>query len=155
MVNVLSWLYMDCKINRAKQLKKELQKELSSFFASQPYRVGTKSDSKSKRLIYYVTKADKVPEEIALITGDVIQNLRSSLDHLTYKLFTVGPGNGTDGHHIYFPIADNFAQYERDKGRKTEGLDQGAKDLIDAVKPYKGETFRLFFMNQALLKERL
>lgn len=125
------------KINRAKQLKKELQEELDSFFAQHPYKIDTKLDPQSKRLIYYLTKADKVPEEISLITGDIIQNLRSSLDHLAYKLFTVVPGNKTEGRHIYFPIADNFDQYEKDKDRKTEGLDQRARDLIDAIKPYK------------------
>lgn len=125
------------KIYRAKQLKKELEKTLKIFFDSQPYKIDTKSDAKSKRLIYYLTKADKVPEEIALIAGDIIQNLRSSLDHLTYKLFTVGSGNGTDGHHIYFPISEDFDQYENDKSRKTVGLTQQAKDLIDAIKPYK------------------
>jgi len=125
------------KIDRAKQLKEELQKALKFFFDSQPYKIGTKSDPQSKRLIYYITKADKVPEEIALITGDIIQNLRSSLDHLAYKLFTAGPGNGTNGRHIYFPIAEDFDQYEKDKSRKTEGLTHQAKDLIDAIKPYK------------------
>lgn len=121
------------KIGRAKQLKEELQKEVKSFFDSQPYKVDTKSDPQSKRLIYYLVKADEVPEKITLITGDIIQNLRSSLDHLAYKLFTIGLGNGTDGHHIYFPIAKDFDQYEEDKSRKTEGLTQQAKVLIDAV----------------------
>ncbi len=126
------------KLERAKQHKEELQKEIKSFFDSQPYKIGTKSDPQSKRLIYYLVKADVVPEKIALITGDVIQNLRSSLDHLAYMLFTVGPGNGTQGHHIYFPIAEDFDQYESNKNRKTEGITQQAKDLIDKVKPYKG-----------------
>ena len=125
------------KFDRAKKLKQNLEKELAFYFASEPYRIGTKTDPQSKRLICYITKADDIPEEISLITGDVIQNLRSSLDHLAYKLFTPGPGNGTDGRNVYFPILDNLAQYERDKGRKTEGLEQVAKDLIDTIKPYR------------------
>jgi len=59
------------------------------------------------------------------------------LDHLAYRLFTVGPGNGTEGRHIHFPITDSLDQHEIDKVRKTEGLDQRAKDLIDDVKPYR------------------
>lgn len=136
------------KIERARQLKEELQKEIKSFFDSQPYKIDTKSDSQSKRLIYYLIKADEVPEKIALITGDIIQNLRSSLDHLAYKLFTTGPGNGTDGQHIYFPIANDFDQYEKDKNRKTEGLIQQAKGLIDAVKPYKGGNDTIWKIHQ-------
>ena len=126
------------KLERAKQLKEELQKEVKFFFDSQPYKIDTKLDPQSKHLIYYLVKADEIPEKIALITGDITQNLRSSLDHLAYKLFAAGPGNGTEGRHIYFPIAKDFDQYKKDKSRKTEGLAQPAKELIDEVKPYKG-----------------
>jgi hypothetical protein len=126
------------KIDRAKHLKKEMEMALQIFFASQPYKIDTKTDAQSKRLIYYVTRADTVPVEIALITGDVIQNLRSALDHLAYKLFTLYSGNGTSGSHIYFPIVDNFAQYEREKGGKTRGIAQQAKVAIDTIRPYHG-----------------
>jgi hypothetical protein len=126
------------KIDRAQKLKEDLEKVLVAFFASQPYKIETKTDVQSKRLIYFVTKADEIPEEIALITGDIIQNLRSALDHLAYKLFTVGSGNGTSGRHIYFPIAEDFTEYERTKSKKTEGLAQQAKDVIDTIKPFRG-----------------
>lgn len=119
------------KIERAKQHKEELQKEIKSFFDSQPYKIDTKSDPQSKRLIYYLVKADVVPEKIALITGDVMQNLRSSLDHLAYMLFTVGPGNGTQGHHIYFPIAESYS----DEG----GLE--VPSLTISIKPYSEDRY--------------
>ncbi|OGH13019.1 MAG: hypothetical protein A2687_01245 [Candidatus Levybacteria bacterium RIFCSPHIGHO2_01_FULL_38_26] len=61
------------KISRAKQLKKELQKELESFFIAHPYRIDTKLDPQSKRLIYFVTKADQVPEEISQITATLFK----------------------------------------------------------------------------------
>jgi hypothetical protein len=125
------------KLDRAKQLETELQTEIKTYFDSHPYEVGTKTDSQSQRLIYYVAKADKVPQKLALLTGDVIQNLRSSLDHLAYLLYTMGPGNGTQGNHIYFPIAQDRATYEKEKHRKTAGMSQAAMNLIDSVKPYK------------------
>ncbi|HEX6482945.1 MAG TPA: hypothetical protein VF043_29220 [Ktedonobacteraceae bacterium] len=126
------------KIGRAKQLKEGLEHALHAFFASQPYKIDTKTDPQSKRLIYHVTKVDEVPDEIALITGDIIQNLRSSLDHLAYQLFTLGPGNGTNGRRIYFPIADTAAEYKQEKKKKTEGMTQQAKGVIDTIKPYRG-----------------
>ncbi len=126
------------KINRAKQLKKDLDKVLYDFLASQPYKIDTKRDPQSKRLIYFITKADEVPEEISLITGDIIQNLRSALDHLAYQLFMINTGNRTNARHIYFPIAEDATLYERDKDRKTEGIAQEAKDAIDVIRPFRG-----------------
>ncbi len=126
------------KIDRATNLRKELEEALRTFFASDPYKIETKRDPQSHQLVYYVTKVDEVPDEIALITGDIIQNLRSALDHLAYQLFTLGSGNGTGGYHIYFPIAEDYAEYERQKSRKTTGMAQQAKDIIDTIKPYRG-----------------
>ena len=126
------------KIDRAKHLKNELEHALQVFFASQPYKIDTKIDAQSKRLIYFVTKADEVPESIALITGDIIQNLRSALDHLAFQLCVVGSGSRTSGRHIYFPIAEDAAAYKLAKSKKTKGLAQHAKDTIDALNPYRG-----------------
>ena len=125
------------KINRAKQLQEELNKELGAFLASQPYKINTKIDPRSKCLIYYLTKSDDVPEKLSLVTGDIIQNLRSSLDHLAYRLFIVGSDSGSEGRHVYFPICDDLNQYQQEKNKKTKGLPQKAKDLIDTIKPYK------------------
>ncbi|MBI2039932.1 hypothetical protein HYT18_02570 [Candidatus Microgenomates bacterium] len=136
------------KIERAKQLKEELQKEVKSFFDSQPYKIDTKSDPQSKRLIYYLVKAEQVPEKIAFITGDIIQNLRSALDYLAYQLFTIGSGNGNIGRHIYFPISQDFDHYQREKIKKTEGISQQAKDIIDSVKPYKEGNINLWRISQ-------
>lgn len=126
------------KIERAKQHKKELQGEIKSFFDSNPYKIGAKSDSQTRRLIYYLIKADKVPKKVALITGDLIQNLRSALDHLIYQLFIAKSKNINPARRLYFPISENLSKYNKEKGRKTEGLSRSAKDLIDKIKPYKG-----------------
>lgn len=115
-----------------------MEEALRAFFASDPYKIDTKTDPQSKRLIYFVTKVDEVPDEIALITGDIIQNLRSALDHLAYQLFTLGPGNGTNGRRIYFPIAENAAEYKQEKKKKTEGITQQAKDVIDTSSHIEG-----------------
>lgn len=126
------------KVIRAKQIQLELQKELNTFFESQPYKISTKIDPQFKRLIYYLAKSDDVPVKLSLLTGDLIQNLRSSLDHLAYKLFKVGSDNGSEGRHVYFPITEDLHQYKKEKDTKTQGFDQKAKDLIDTIKPYKG-----------------
>lgn len=126
------------KIERAKQHKEELEVEIKSFLNSKPYRIATKSDPQTKRLIYYLIKADKVPESLALITGDVIQNLRSALDYLAYQLFISHSGNSVSGKHIYFPIAKDLSRYEKESARKTKGISRRAKELINRIKPYKG-----------------
>src|ERR1019366_8328710 len=66
------------------------------FFTTNPYRVGTKRNPQTRQLIYYLTSVQDVPARIAAIAGEVLQALRSALDHLAYALFRAGPG-GTSG----------------------------------------------------------
>lgn len=126
------------KIDRAKQHLNELQRELKTFFNSHPYRIGTKRDAQTKRLIYYVIEVKDTPDKLSLISGDIIQNLRSALDHLAYELFVKETSGKVSGRHIYFPIEKDAETYKREKGRKTKGISKEAVALIDNLKPYKG-----------------
>jgi hypothetical protein len=131
----MSWIN---KIDRAKQHLEELQKEISVFFKLQPYRISTKRDPKTKRLIYYLTDVMSVPDKIALISGDIVQNLRSALDHLAYDLFMKENKETLSAKHIYFPIEKDLQTYEREKVRKTKGISSDKLKLIDSIRPYKG-----------------
>lgn len=131
----MSWT---SKIDRAKKHLEELQKEIDTFFKLQPYKISTKRDPETKRHIYYLTDVMNVPDKIALISGDVIQNLRSALDHLAYDLFVQENKGALSAKHIYFPIEKDLPSYEREKERKTKGISSEKLKLIDSIKPYKG-----------------
>jgi hypothetical protein len=126
------------KLDRAKEHFTELQNEVNSFFALQPYRVATKRDPQTKRLIYYLSEVKDVPAKIAIISGDIIQNLRSSLDHLAYELFIKGTQGTQSGRHVNFPISKDFTTYQKNKNDNTRGISQADKTLIDGLRPYKG-----------------
>ncbi len=127
------------KVKRAKEHISDLEREHRAFFDSQPYEVGTKRDPQSRKLIYYLTRIDPVPECLALIAGDAVQNLMSALDHLAYQIVCSDTGDDPPNPNwIYFPIADDAAKYEAKKRGKMEGASQESFDAIDTLKPYKG-----------------
>lgn len=127
------------KIKRAKEHDAELQRQLRSFLDAKPYRVGCKHDPVTRTLIYYVTSVDPAPDGLALIAGDVIQNLMSALDHLAYQIVcrdtTDHPPNPN---WIYFPIADDLQKYEAKKAGKMQGATSATFAAVDTLKPYKG-----------------
>src|SRR5579863_169632 len=90
------------KIKRADKHIAELQAAILAFKATNPHEVTAKRDPNTRKLIYYVHKADPVPDDIALIAGDVLQNLRSAVDHLAYQLVLVA--GGTPDIQTSFPI---------------------------------------------------
>jgi hypothetical protein len=76
------------------------------------------------------------PFDMVAAAGDVIQNVRSSLDHLANHLVLVNGQRPTK--NTCFPISENFDTYEREKGKKVKGMRADAKEAIDRVKPYGG-----------------
>lgn len=127
------------KIKRAKEHVAELERQLRAFFDTNPYKVGTKHDPQTRKLIYYVASAGPIPECLSLVAGDAIQNLMSALDHLAYQIVCSDTGDKPPNPNwIYFPIADDAAKYEAKKRGIMEGARQETFDAIDALKPYKG-----------------
>ena len=131
--------HITLKIKRAKEHVVDLERQLRAFLESNPYKVGARQDPETRKLIYYVTSAEPVPDCLPLVAGDAIQNLMSALDHLAYQIVCSDTGdNPPNPNWIYFPIADDAVKYEAKKHGKIEGARQETFDVIDALKPYKG-----------------
>src|SRR5947209_832360 len=62
----------------------------------------------------------ELPFDAIAAAGDIIQNLRSALDHLANQLVLVAENEPT--RRTCFPIADSFSTYEKEKGRKVNGM---------------------------------
>jgi len=129
---------VQAKVERAKHHVQDLKGAIESFFAANPYEVGTKRNPETRQLIYYVVRVKDVPPMVNVIAGEVLQSLRSALDHLAYQLVLVGTGQAGPFHYVYFPICDSAEEYESKKLRQIKGMRQNAIEAIDAVKPYKG-----------------
>ena len=101
-----------------------------------PYRIEREFNSQTGYNIYRVFDIQTPPADISLITGDVIHNLRSSLDYLAYAL-VIANGN-TPNKQTAFPIHDAAAKYVAYSGRQIELMAQSAIDAINATEPYQG-----------------
>jgi hypothetical protein len=115
-----------------------LRAELRAFHATEPFQVGTKRELTSRRLTYYLTRATQPPTSVSLLAGEVLQALRSALDHLAYHLVQIGTRTPGPFKHVYFPICPDADRYQADKRKKTEGMRPDALTAIDACKPYRG-----------------
>lgn len=127
------------KIDRAKHHILDLEQQVSAFLDTKPYKVGAKRDPQTRKPIYYIVSVAETPISIAAIAGDALQNLRSALDHLAYRLVLSGLGSPPNHpEYIAYPIADSQAQYPSLRDGKVKGARQDAKNAIDATKPYLG-----------------
>ena len=124
------------RVEWAKKHIGELEREIETFLASEPYQIAIKPDGSG----YYVAEIRSAhPISIPLIAGDVLFNLRAALDHLAYKLALAN--KTTDErvlHGTSFPIFDNVELYGKYSRQRMKGMSQAAQDAIDATKPYAG-----------------
>jgi len=126
----------DAKIRRARAHVCELEDKAKSFLASGPFEVARRVDPETHEAVYYAARVREVPLEIAVITADVLRNLRASLDQLACALVIAGGNYPT--RNTGFPVFASLGVYKDKAGEKVRGMGQSAIDLIDAMKPYRG-----------------
>jgi hypothetical protein len=89
------------KIKRAEKHIRELDIERAAFLASDPYAAVPEYYVKQDATIYFLDKWEPIQDNLSLIAGDAIHNLRSALDYLIFQVIA-GPGKASD--HSAFPI---------------------------------------------------
>lgn len=125
------------KVSRAKRHYAELEDALKIFFSTNPYKIAIQRND-AGRIVYYLSDVADIPFDLTLITGDVIQNLRSALDHLAYDLWVrESNGHGRED-KIYFPIDKDIASYNRNKSGRTRGISAQSRGIVDSLRPYPG-----------------
>lgn len=136
------------KIERAKKHIVDLQAAIDAARETQLYRFATQRDPKTGHLVYYVTNVQEPPPSISAIAGDVLQNLRSALDHLAYQLVCVGMGSNGPFRWPQFPVYDSAEKYESGKNAVIHGMRPEAIKAIDQTKPYKGGNDTLWRLHE-------
>lgn len=129
------------KIERAKTHLKDFEEKAAAFRDAYMEVVGTKHDPNTLQAERYFAKLPISKLEVLAIAGDVVQNLRSALDHLIFQLVEANqcrPIGEKMGARLSFPIFASAKKYKASARGKVKGARKGAIKLIDSIKPYKG-----------------
>jgi hypothetical protein len=126
------------KIERAKQHISDLHSRLNTFATSDYYRLDIEKDSDSGHDILTFTIIQPLPEDVALIIGDAIHNLRSALDFAVSEL--VLQKTGARSKYAKFPFRPSKNELESAlKGGDISQAPKAVLDFIlDEIKPYEG-----------------
>jgi hypothetical protein len=128
------------KLERAKKNLKDFETQAGAFRDAYTHVVRREKDPKTLQAIDYFTKLPISKFDVLAAAGDVLQNLRSALDHLAFHLVEVGLRRRLGervGSRVAFPIFKTANEYEASKIRKIKGARKAAIKAIDALKPYK------------------
>jgi hypothetical protein len=144
------------KIERAKKHISDLETLISDFLSRDFYTLGTKQKPHISHVAYYVTSVDPLPEDIPLILGDALHNLRSTLDHLFWQL--VEANGGTAGTTTQFPITKTVQQYNSAFGireiTQIRSKTPKAVDILRDVQPYRTTDDTLWHLHRLDIEDK-
>jgi hypothetical protein len=123
------------KIQRADEHIRNLNADINSLIGGDTYRLVSEPDTDPRECILSVVGPEP-PRRLSAIAGEVIHQLRSSLDHLVWQLVIANKKTPNRSHQ--FPICHTPEKFKEacDRGR-IEGIAASARSLIEARQPYK------------------
>jgi len=122
------------KLQRADKHLDELQGAVGAFLSRNPYELLTEHNDETGYWNFRVKVRDAPPLSLSAITGDVVHNLRSALDHLIWQLVSLGPC--APDQRAEFPIFKDEKHYLREAPKKMGGAPSAARTTIDRLQPY-------------------
>lgn len=140
------------KIKRAKKHLAELEAAAETYRDSYTHVAAAEENPKFAQGQPQLRKLPIIHFDMLAIAGDVLQNLRSSLDHLIYQLALVANPDTDERvlQTVSFPIGKSLQRYESLRGRKIKGvIEPRAVEFIDRLKPYKGGNDALWRLHEA------
>jgi hypothetical protein len=134
------------KAARAEQHFVELVKEVEGYHQDQPLeKVEVPHPTMPGHQLHKIVLRKKLPDSIADITGDILNNLRSALDIAAH---TVAGASGAQGpRNSAFPFARNLAQMAQALGRSKD-LPETMQSLFVGLQPYLGGDDILWALNE-------
>ena len=115
----------------------ELETAVEDFRRTQPYKIGHRRDDACGETLLSLSRwCRNCPLSLPLLLGDVIHNLRSTLDHLAGAL--VSAAGGTPDRTTSFPIFESLHAYQDRSRKRLDGVNHYCFQMIDNMQPYKG-----------------
>lgn len=135
------------KVKRANQHIDELQSILTAFLKTDFYNINVEKNVEDGQYELKFKVTQEFPREIPLVIGDVVHNLRSSLDLMTSEI--VIKAGSTPDSYTKFPFYETRQELVGAiNGGKIETAPKTIIDLIvDTIKPYKGGNDPLYALH--------
>lgn len=135
------------KVKRAKHHIEELESRLSEWFNSDSFRLSIDNNPDTGNQCFKLAVGESMPEEIPVIIGDAIHNLRSALDFIAIEIVSKA---GLSLDHVYFPVYEDRANLidALSKSKIKRVCPQASDLILDRIQPYKAANPFIWSLNK-------
>jgi len=127
--------HIGAKIARSIEHFNALDGEITAFLNSKPYAIRREFDAEKRSYSFFVNPLAEVPLRIRILTGEMLGQLRSCLDHLAWQLALIT--TPTPHERTEFPI---FAEPAQRQIQKIGSLPEPAQAIVEKLQPYHDQT---------------
>lgn len=127
------------KLERAEEHLDALHDGIEAFVATEPYRVEVEFHSDVEQHVAYTRVIEDPPFRLSAIVGDVLQNLRSCLDHVAWGVASRTHGEAAldrIAREVAFPITWNPAHFAQ--AAVLRHLPEDARAFLKWLQPHEG-----------------
>lgn len=122
------------KTKRANAQIEDLEQRIDAFFKSGPHDIVSKLSRDGTQEVWSFRLNQKLPDDIPVIIGEILHNLRSPLDQILCAIALKHSGS-QDG--VAFPRGRNREEFRRALSKQEKLLPPDAIKLIAKSKPYR------------------
>jgi hypothetical protein len=134
------------RIARAEEHLKDLNTQIDSYFAKEPYAKVVDLDADGIHEIHKIKLIERFPLRWRLLATEIVEHLRASLDHATWTTGYLKSGD-PNIQQVHFPFAGAAAGLENSMRRRSKNLPPEIQTLLRAFAPYKGGNHDLYDLN--------
>jgi hypothetical protein len=126
------------KLIRAEKHATELNDLIDSYVKSLPIKTRTVRDPARRTLSVLVETVAPVPPQISVVLGEIVHQLRSTLDHLVWQLVVWNTGKPpARPWKAAFPIAATEQQYDAQASAMLVGVSDCAVARVRGLQPFQ------------------
>jgi hypothetical protein len=119
------------KVERARALIGQLERDLDSYDGARII-----AEDRPEGMAWVVRVRNDPTDQVGAATGDIIHNLRSSLDHAAISVVVL---NNKSPKGVHFPFSEDAGALEEQiKKKYFHRASAEAIDLLKSLRPYKG-----------------
>ncbi len=135
-------------VKRAKKDLAKLDRRTTQAIKRQKYEIFSEPDPNKPELVQYKMRLKReLPDAVSDLTGHVVNNLRSALDHALYGIARISGCKKTVP-RAYFPFSKDSTTFENNLAGSCADVPKGLWPLLRHYKPYLGGEDFLFALNQ-------
>ncbi|MYB16960.1 MAG: hypothetical protein F4X41_08020 [Chloroflexi bacterium] len=127
----LKWIRS--RINRAESLQSETNASVDAILREMHQEIHESREG-YLRTWTFTGKSGLAPPEFSVKVGEIVHNLRSSLDHIVWELVLANGRKPTFANR--YPITGNAKRFDEIESRALQGVASGAKRVIREFQPW-------------------